>query len=232
MDLALKVYDVNYQFILDNYLDRSLWNKSWTVFEYKRFKIEMELYSIQTYNRSLYLRFKITDENMNYETTIISVYLDNFNMKVFDKQVKGCIFELVQSMEKNNYIIKSAEYKKIENTRDEEKDTLTTIAEEFLDDNNVSNDDIREVYIDNYISRNSKIPGLLYRYRESNQYKFLTELYLVVTKLMDDDTRYKQVKDAIGETKTKQILDEYSEYNEYFSSDNYTNDMNNLLEGI
>lgn len=232
MNLALKVYDINYQFILDNYLDRSLWNKTWTVFEYKRFKVEMELYSIQTYNRSLYLRFKITDENMDYETSLISVYLDNFNMKVFDKQVKGCIFDLIKTLERNNYIAKSSEYKQIENSQKEEERTLTSIAEEFLDDNNVSNEDIREAYIYTYVSNNSKISSLLYRYKESNEYKFLTELYLVVTKLMDDDTRYKLVEDAIGEDRTKQILDEYIRYNEYASSDNYSTDMNDLLESI
>lgn len=34
---TIKVYEIDYDFIIKNYLDPKLWNKSWTVFVYRDF---------------------------------------------------------------------------------------------------------------------------------------------------------------------------------------------------
>ena len=40
--LALKVYDVDYSFIIKNYLDEKLWEKEWVIFVYKKFKVNIQ----------------------------------------------------------------------------------------------------------------------------------------------------------------------------------------------
>ena len=39
MDLAIKVYDIDYSFLLKNYLNPEYWNKSWHLFVYEEIEI-------------------------------------------------------------------------------------------------------------------------------------------------------------------------------------------------
>lgn len=51
--LALKVYDVDYSFIIKNYLDERLWEKEWTIFTYKRYEITLKLDSINVRTKTI-----------------------------------------------------------------------------------------------------------------------------------------------------------------------------------
>ena len=110
MNLALKVYDINYEFILKNYLDPKMWDTTWPVFEYRGTVISMNISSIYVQSRSVYLNFNIKD---NYsESTAISINLNNFNMKVIKKQICGACRDCLTSLEQK-YIEQSSEYKQL-----------------------------------------------------------------------------------------------------------------------
>ena len=61
--LRLKVYDIDYSFIIKNYLDESLWNKDWTIFIYKRFQIILRLHSIDVKRKVIWFEVEIQDNN-------------------------------------------------------------------------------------------------------------------------------------------------------------------------
>lgn len=46
-EIALKVYDVDYSFIIKNYLASDLWQKTWTLFVYKNVRVTLDLYKIE-----------------------------------------------------------------------------------------------------------------------------------------------------------------------------------------
>jgi hypothetical protein len=70
---------------------------------------------------------------------------------------------------------KTDEYYRLSELDDEYNEQLENIAKEFLDDNNVTNKEIRDVYIDNYISNNESCLALDYLSKQepyfSSKYK-------------------------------------------------------------
>ena len=44
----IKVYKIDYDFIISNYLDKSLWKKKWNLFVYKDHVFTLNLYKIET----------------------------------------------------------------------------------------------------------------------------------------------------------------------------------------
>ena len=53
-ELAIKIYDIDYSFIIKNYLDREMWQKEWTLFVYGDKSFVIYLSSIDTRNNSIY----------------------------------------------------------------------------------------------------------------------------------------------------------------------------------
>lgn len=213
-NLIIKQYDVDYSFIIKNYLDESLWNKKWTLFVYKNYTFYLELYEIQVKNKRIC--FKISFNDLNH---FIFYFKEQSNIDVLKKQINGAIFYLMEMYE-HTLIRKEKEYQKIEDGKDEEIDLLTKIAEEFLDENNVSNDEIRQAYIDKYVDDNTKTDNYLLDYISIREYRVLTDLYLVYTKASGDNDRYNNVnKIAKKEPNYNELMEEVNEYLEKLEND-------------
>lgn len=210
-DLIIKTYDIDYSFIIKNYLDKELWHKEWTLFVYKDFVFTISLYYIDVRNEKISFRIYIKNKEFeNYEC--VHYYTQQSSIKILKQQINGTIFRLAESCERN-YIRNEEGYKTIRNAESEEEDMLTQIAEEFLDDNGVSNKEIREVYIDNYVSNNKKTDVYLSNYLLGRQYCVLSDLFLVHTKITEDETRYNDVLKKIkNENKYMETLEEVNIY--------------------
>lgn len=213
-NLVIKRYEVDYSFIIKNYLDESLWNKKWTLFVYKNYTFYLELYEIQVKNKRIC--FKISFNDLTY---FIFYYKEQSNIDVLKKQINGAIFYLIEMYE-HTLIRKEKEYQKIEEGKDEEINLLTEIAEEFLDENNVSNDEIRQAYIDKYVDDNTKTDNYLLDYISIREYRVLTDLYLIYTKASGDNDRYNNVnKIAKKEPNYNELMEEVNEYLEKLEND-------------
>lgn len=213
-NLIIKQYDVDYSFIIKNYLHESLWNKKWTLFVYKNYTFYLELYEIQVKNKRIC--FKISFNDL---TNFIFYFKEQSNIDVLKKQINGAIFSLIEMYE-HTLIKKEKEYQKIEDGKNEEINLLTTIAEEFLDENNVSNDEIRQAYIDKYVDDNTKTDDYLLEYIDIREYRVLTDLYLVYTKASGDNDRYNIVnKIAKEESNYNELMEEVNEYLEKLEND-------------
>ena len=213
-NLIIKQYDVDYSFIIKNYLDESLRNKKWTLFVYKNYTFYLELYEIKVKDKRIC--FKISFNDLTY---FIFYFKEQSNINILKKQINGAIFYLIEMYE-HTLIRKEKEYQKIEDGKDEEIDLLTEIAEEFLDENNVSNDEIRQAYIDKYVDDNTKTDNYLLEYINIRKYKILTDLYLVYTKASGDNDRYNKVnKIAKEKPNYNELMEEVNEYLEKLEND-------------
>ena len=213
-NLIIKQYDVDYSFIIKNYLDESLWNKKWTLFVYKNYTFYLELHEIQVKNKRIC--FKISFNDLTY---FIYYNKEISNINILKKQINGAIFSLIEMYE-HTLIRKEKEYQKIEDGKDEEIDLLTEIAEEFLDENNVSNDEIRQAYINKYVDDNTKTDDYLLEYINIRKYKILTDLYLVYTKASGDNDRYNNInKITKEEPNYNELMEEVNEYLEKLEND-------------
>lgn len=225
--LAVKVYDIDYVSILNNYLKPNTWTNNWPIFQFKNFIITMTLDSIYTQTNELSLYYKLSDGE-HYCTSSIRVSLNNLNMKVLKKQINGCLFSLVETLERWYYIDESKEHNMIMQIRDKKRDKLQAIAEDFLDDQGVTNSSIRDCYITNYVDDNDDTSNLLSQLVNNQKYSHLRDLYLTLTESMEDKDRHETVINYKRDYSNINTI----EIESYIESDEFESDMTDLLEGI
>lgn len=208
---TLKVYEIDYSWIISNYLDKELWDKKWNLFIFKDNVFTLNLYKIDVKNKSVYFEVRHNKQNWNYE--LIEYPLSGvMSIDILKRKINGVIWNLIEVYE-TNLIRHSDNYKSIEESKYDEEKFLKSVAEKFLDDNNVTNEDIREVYIDDYVSKNSTISTKLDGYLSMCKYTFATDIMLVFTKITSDEARFKRVMDSQKNNyRINEILDEVKEY--------------------
>lgn len=131
----------------------------------------------------------------------------------------------------DGYIEETEEYQKLIQMQNEERNKLTQIAEEFLDDNGVESENIREAYIDAYVDNTEKVWSLKQDYRRENQYKMLPDLYLTFARSTSNEELEEEVLE-INNEKKEELLREIEELEEYMQTEEYENEMKNNLEEV
>lgn len=216
---TLKIYEIDYSWIISNYLDKELWDKKWNLFIFKDNVFTLNIYNIDVKNKEIRFEIRHNKQYWNYE--FVNYPLSGvMSIDILKRQINGAIWSLIESYE-ISLIKNSDDYESIVNSKDDEEEFLKSVAEKFLDDNNVTNDDIREVYIDDFVSKNSTIGSKLEGYICMSRYTFATEIMLVFTKITKDDTRFKTVMNAQKNNyKINEILDEVKEHVKELDIDN------------
>lgn len=237
-ELALKVYDIDYSFIIKNYLSPELWEKTWTLFVYKNVRVTLDLCEIVT-KKPIVIRFRIKIQDENYDNSIlISHDTENSNINVLKRQINGTIRDLINYMERY-YIRQENGYRDLQRKSWDEDEKLREIAESYLDENNITLSDVRDAYIDKYVSDNAKGNTYLNNYIDGKKYKTLTDLWLVFYKAINDNEHYESIVNQLhNETWFDKILIDIKEYIDILSDDtsdkynNYFSEMEYNLEGI
>lgn len=226
----LKVYEIDYEFIIKNYLDRHLWKKIWTLFVFKEYVFTLNLYRIDTKNNKIEFEIKIQG---HWYTECITYDIENTSIKILKQQINGAIFRLIERLEESK-IENTLGYKEILDAIESEREVLREIAEEYLDDNSVTNEEIRDVYIDNYIDRNKKAYEKKQIYIDSMKYTVLTELYLIYCEVTRDTKRKQTILKANEDSYVKiaVITSEIEDFIKELESEDYRDNMSYMLEGI
>ena len=237
--LRLKVYDIDYSFIIKNYLNEKLWNKEWTIFIYKNFQIVLRLNSIDVRNKVIWFEVEIQDgnkENKSYWTkskkATFKYFLSVESIDILKQSLNHTIFTLMQDLEREAYIQYTDEYYNLETMRSDENEKLNEIANEFLDSEGVTNDEIREAYVEYYIDKNEKVYDLINQYTNKMKYRMITDFYLIFLQATKDDERIKIIEDKIGKEKIEETLEEIKEYEEYMKTEEFKEEMEGNLEDI
>lgn len=237
--LRLKVYDIDYSFIIKNYLDERLWNKDWTIFIYKRFQIILRLHSIDVKTKVIWFEVEIQDNNEDNKSywvkskrELFKYFLNVENIDILKKSLNHTIFSLMQELEKDAYIKYTDEYNNLEEMRANENEKLEKIANDFLDSEGVTNEDIREAYIGYYIDNNEKVYDLLNEYTNKMKYRLITDFYLIFLQATEDNERIKIIEDRIGKQELQETLKEIQEYEKYMETEEFEEEMERKLEDI
>lgn len=226
----IKVYKIDYDFIISNYLDKSLWKKKWNLFVYKDHVFTLNLYSIDTRNDKI--TFEIQYNKRIYSSELVSYDIQNTSIKILKQQINGAIFRLMER-EDESRARNSQGYQTIVSAYRDEEEKLREIAECFLDDNNISIDEVREAYIDRYVTNNCKMCTMLTNYLEGTKYTFLTELLLVFTKITEDTKRYENVCNAVGNRSSVALIESAVEqFISEMETEEYEEEMTNALESL
>ena len=125
------------------------------------------------------------------------------------------------------------EYINLTRSYSDEKDKLTEIAEDFLDDNGVNNEDIRNAYIDSYVCNNTKLDLMQEKLKREMQYTIFPDLYLMFANATEDDKIVQKWEETLaGNNNIEELRTEILEYLEYMQSEDFEDDMNSNLEEI
>ena len=232
---AIKVWKMDYSFIIKNYLNPALWQKTWTLFEYKDFVITIKLTKIETENMRIVFRLNLRDNsrpNTWGDQEDVSYSLKGSSIKLLIKNINGAIFRMISYHERNHVLEDLPVYIDAKQQGDIEIEKLTVLASEFLDDEGVTNEEIREAYIDKYVDDNKQNDKYIQRLRSAYEYHLLTDFYLVFAESIGDDAKYQTVMDKLEENEIENVLKEINQYKTYIETDDYQEEMKGLLEEI
>lgn len=226
---SIKVYKIDYDFIIKNYLDKSLWKRVWNLLVYKEHVFTLNLYRINTKDNSIIFEIR---KNEVYWGETFEYSLENSNLTILKKQINGAIFRLMETYEQD--IIKSSEgYRKLENAKWEERDRLREIASDYLDDNNISNKSIRDAYIDRFVDDNETVYQKIEAYLQHSRYTFCTDMFIMYCKITNDAVRLDTIKRANADKMKLNIIEsEIDIFMENLSTDEYVEDLSYNLESI
>lgn len=242
---AIKVYDIDYSFIIKNYLNPEMWQKTWTLFQYKTFVVTLQIDYINCAEEKICFKVTLKDnstENLyNYEwgknTDKKAYCMAYYSLKINDinflkREINSRVFDCIILLEKYN-ILASEECAGLEYEYSNETKLLTQIAERFLDDNRVSNEDIRDAYINAYVNNNSKLDIYKSRLIETLQYQTFPDLYLVYANATGDEKVIKKWEEILNENNNLgELKDEIKEYLEYMNTEEFEEDNASCLEEI
>lgn len=243
--LILKKYEMDWNFIISNYLNPELWEKKWTLFQYKEWVITIKLNSIDCKDNRIVFLLEIEDKSTErkYKDSwgtnrdkqcwgYINYSLKIENIQFLIRKIQSGIWDLIYKLEQQN-IRTFKIYEQIESSADYEKRELERIAENFLDDEGVTNEEIRDVYIENYVENNKKIEDKLDEVLYENEYTVFTDFYLIYAESTKDEKMIEKAKN-----KTKKVADiesiqeEVEEYMKKMETEEFENEMKDNLEGI
>lgn len=223
--IVIKKYEVDYSFIIRNYLSPKMWEKVWTLSLYKNFRFTLQIYSISVYS-TVKITFRINIQAGTYSSyTLIEYDVDHPNLNVLKRQIDGAMKNLIKRYEQH-LIEQTSEYKELSDASYEERNRLQDIASDFLDDNGITLSDIRDVYIDKFVDDNWKGYDYVNSYVDGMKYKLATDLWLIYAKSTNDECLQDDIKEHLSDTEYQDNLNEIKEYVDMMkddSSDEYIN---------
>ena len=233
--MILKVFDVDYSFIIKNYLNPELWEKEWTLFVYKKFVVTLKLIYIYVYCNKIEFEIKVTDNNSTSwnrsQTRTVTYSLKTNNITILKKAINSAIIKAFEDIEDNLYIAKTDEYYKLQNMKDKERVKLEKIAKEFLDENNITNENIRDSYIEAYVDNTEKVWSLIADYEIKNRFRMTPDLYLTFAIATDNKELEDDVLKANEDTK-EELLKQIEELEEYMQTEEYEEEVKDNLEEV
>lgn len=235
--IVIKKYEVDYSFIIRNYLSPKMWEKVWTLFLYKNFRFTLQINSISVYS-TVKITFRISLDNGDFKDFEFADYdVDHPNLNVLKRQIDGAIKRLIHNYE-NHLIVSTTEYRELREKVDEEKEKLRDIASDFLDDNGITLSDIRDAYIDKFVDDNWKGYTYLSAYVDNMAYKLATDLWLIYAKSTNDEYLQNDIKEHLSDTEYQNKLNEIKDYMDMMNDDssdeyiNYFDEAQSNMENI
>lgn len=230
-NITIKQYKVNYEFLIKNYLDPSLWDKKWTLLVYRDLEWSLLLYSIDTKRKRINFEVKL---NKVHSSSIVEYALDHpeDTIEKLKIRINRKMVSLLEDYERS--LIRNTEgYQKVYSLRNKAYDRLREIANNFLDENNVTNEAIREAYVDRYVDDNDyDYYNMDTNYLDAHKYTELTDIFYILASVTNlDDLKYKLDK-MLTFTKIKELEEELAEMKEYVESEDFYNDMTAALPEI
>ena len=93
----IKVYEIDYDFIIKNYLDKELWQKKWTLFVYKDNVFTINLHSINCKNNAITFEINYNKLEHCWYSNTVDYYIDNMSIAQINEIPVGTLVTRVTS---------------------------------------------------------------------------------------------------------------------------------------
>lgn len=244
--ISTELQYVNLEEVLKNYTDRKFWKKSWCVFKTKDFECFWRLSTINVFDNSiasaveLHYHGKHNIKRYFWESnatilnscSTIPITNSEYTQTHFNRNILGtierCIDELEERIVRHSY-----EYKEAESLEREEVARLQEIANNFLDSENVKNEDIRSAYIDSYVSKasrysyTSKVASTAYR-------RYYPTARLMLFSWFDNKKKFEEEAKFLKQSKglKKKFAYEIWKCRKELTGDDFIAEAEDMLEAI
>ena len=184
-----KIWKVDYDFLISNYLDKSLWKKSWNLFAYKEHIFTLSLASIDVYDDSICFHVK---KNGDFSESIW-FYTRNEDIRFLKRKINGAIFHLIESSEERE-IKETTGYEELENEQKEARKIYKQEAIDYLDKKKIEDDEIRDLYINHYVDKRDNYCIKKQQYVDYYKYNLCHDMYVEFCKATKDESRLHTVE--------------------------------------
>ncbi len=188
--LSTNVVRLDLGVILANYNKPAFWKKKWVIYESKALKLVASIDTIDVKNNKIFMTIapgatRYTDKKSGKETSIryttvnvlIPIGRDDYTKEKFQNDITNSCLRAINIIEAM-LIMEYGEYQNAMKLTKAYRNKLKEIAEGFLDDNNVSNKDIRSAYIETFVD-NSEIPDYSSNILNRYEYTVIPQEYLM-----------------------------------------------------
>lgn len=195
--LTTIMYKLDYDYIFKNFLKKELWEKEWCLFEHDDLKIVAKLSNIDIERKKVSMKIYMEDNYWTYSFAYFYYDDAHYNQKCFQNSINDSVIAVIKEYE-NFQIHKTDEYKNAEEAEDEQEEELRNAAEDFLDNHGIENENIREAYIDAFVSENKKYlrSDVVGKYR----YKMTTNMYVLYASYIGDDEMFESYRPYLDES--------------------------------
>jgi len=185
--------EIDFDYIVENFLEKELWEKTWRIFNYDNTLVIMNLEQIDVKRKKIIFKLRVDDfEDEDYEITTFSVpyQKEHRNVTVFKKDLDYSI-RLIYDMLDDNYIRKTKEYKDAIKREDEYKEKLKKRANNILDEDDVTNEEIRRIFVEEYAYENSE--NFTRDVENKLKWKFMGHVIKTYFSLVGNDEEYEKI---------------------------------------
>jgi len=145
-ELSTKVFEFDFQFILDNYLDRRLWKKKWLIFKYGNLEITVKIYLIDVVRSQVQLEVEAEyfGSGIDYwnRKSGWSFYLplekENINFIALQNKLVGTAIYCIESIE-TGIILYEKGYREAEELDEIARNNNVKVAKEILKKMKITN---------------------------------------------------------------------------------------------
>jgi hypothetical protein len=157
---------LNWRAILNNATNRNFWKQKFCIYEYGQIKVVINVYELDIESNNLVMKLvpilrdldeegKIFVSHIqygNYQYIYLPMAEDHFNETIFNEKLFNAVQNSINACAKN-IICSSDRYIALDDLDDQQNEMLRNIAIDFLDDEGVTNDDIRTAYVESYVDK-------------------------------------------------------------------------------
>ena len=240
--VSTKVVKLDLKTILANYKEPKFWSKKWPVIDTKEIKIVWFIEKIDCVDNKISSCVMVQNKNIRRGTKkFVDLYswekaylapipTDNpeYTEEHFKKTLLNSIIFLLGTVEQT-CTFHYAEYEEAKRLDNEINDKLKEIAEAFLDENEVTNESIREAYIDKYVEDNS-CDSYTLKVIERFKHKIIPNSYLFVYAWFNKEKEFDEFESKMGHRVSTRI-EMWNKVKE-IQTEEWENGMKEQLEAI